>query len=86
MTICVDYELPLFQPSYYSALTDKVHEKIVKNRRGRVFKKVLFLTGNAPATKSQICRNYLRDSGFEFVEQSHHSSDRVLSDLEIEKM
>ena len=70
---------------YYSTLLTTLREKIEEKRRGKLSKGVLFLQDNAPAHKSHVAMQKIRDLGFELLEHPPYSPDLVPSNYHLNK-
>lgn len=65
---------------YYSTLLTTLRDKIKEKRRGKLSKGVLFLQDNAPAHKSHVVMQKIRDLGLELLEHPPYSPDLAPSD------
>ena len=68
---------------YYSTLLTTLQEKIKEKRRGKLSKDVLLLRDNAPAHKSHVAMQKIRDLGFELLEYPPYAPDLAPSDYHL---
>ena len=67
--IMVDYleEGPMINGAYYAEELRRLHQEIVRKRRGKLTRGVLLLLNNAPAHKSQVAMAAATECGFEVL-------------------
>lgn len=66
---------------YYATVLDKVNDAIRENRPGLKKKKILFLHDNAPAHKSAVATEKLRELGYHVIEHPPYSPDLAPCDF-----
>lgn len=58
--------------NYYSTVLTTLRKRIMERRRRKISKGMLFLQDNAPALKSHVAMQTVRDLGCELLEHTHY--------------